>query len=291
MSSRKRMNLKKTRLANHRKLYSRDLPVCKSKNQVFKNYTNTKRTQISVYIQKQKTRMRAHIFFTSFLSRVYESSPDNKDWESFIIPERPVGSDSSWIRECENSPRVLRACLNMSDLRCPRVLRKHFHTGLPLYKQSEDFLFPSGDDIHCLSWFRRRDISALWGQAERASVAWQSLKSSAIYVALEQKARGLLHNFHQSQKWYFRFGLLIFRGAPQTYPFSYWNHAHRAVWFCLSFSEAFRGWEVFLWPWYTQGLYVKLVLCAWCWRIFVFVFRTHREHRQSVCIRQRRREG
>ena len=36
MSSRKRMNLKKTRLANHRKLYSRDLPVCKSKNKFSK---------------------------------------------------------------------------------------------------------------------------------------------------------------------------------------------------------------------------------------------------------------
>ncbi len=55
MSSRKRMILKKSWLPDHRKLSSRDLPVCKSKNKVFK-YPNTKRTNsIGIHIKTKNT--------------------------------------------------------------------------------------------------------------------------------------------------------------------------------------------------------------------------------------------
>lgn len=38
---------------------------------------------LSVYIQKQKTRMRIHIFFLNTSARVYGSPPKPKDWVSF----------------------------------------------------------------------------------------------------------------------------------------------------------------------------------------------------------------
>ncbi len=63
MSSRKRMSLNKTWLPYHRKLYSRDLPVCKTKTKFHKYIPLQKEQIVPVYIQKQKTRMRTNTFF------------------------------------------------------------------------------------------------------------------------------------------------------------------------------------------------------------------------------------
>ena len=95
MSSRKRMILKKSWLADHRKLYSRDLPACKSKNTVFQKYTNTKRTNSTcIHI---KTKHGWGPIFSSWIIQWEYMGPHQKKGLRVLsnkILIRPVGLDS-----------------------------------------------------------------------------------------------------------------------------------------------------------------------------------------------------
>lgn len=79
-------HINKTWLADHRKPSSKDLPVCKSKNNSFSNpfYTNTKRTNRKAYTntKRTKTRMRAHMVST----RVDSMWAPNRGKEDSNIP-------------------------------------------------------------------------------------------------------------------------------------------------------------------------------------------------------------
>jgi hypothetical protein len=138
------MSLNKTWLPYHRKLYSRDLPVCKTKTKFHKYIPIQKEQIVPVYIQKQKTRMRHCIFFTILIAKSIQCLRQKKGAEySFQIKSLRKGS---WVRyfgicECENSPQSSIACMpHMSDLSCPRVLRKDLHSKPTLYPQSWVFL-------------------------------------------------------------------------------------------------------------------------------------------------------
>lgn len=80
MSSRKRMTLNKTWLPNHRKLYSRDLLVCKSKNQVLQIYTDTKRTNSkSIHTKTKNTDEVLHILHEDTSLRACRASEGQKE--------------------------------------------------------------------------------------------------------------------------------------------------------------------------------------------------------------------
>ncbi len=98
-------HLNKTWLPDHRKLYSIDIPVCKSKNKCFQKIIPIQKEQIRYRNKNKKYGWGPILSFWKYSVRVYWSAPDTKDWMSFSNKIRK----GSWVirfGECEyeNSP-------------------------------------------------------------------------------------------------------------------------------------------------------------------------------------------
>lgn len=154
MSSRKRMSLNKTWLPNHRKLFSRDLPVCKSKTNVLQIYTDTKRTNSKRIKTKTKNTDEALYILHDNSLRVFSASEGQKElnysFQKLFV--RAVGSDSSEFASVRTHQHMYHVVALIWDaLAALEMPHEHLHSKPMLYPQSWVFqcLFYPKNQIFC----------------------------------------------------------------------------------------------------------------------------------------------